>query len=279
MSNGKPIRRILVALDASPASLEGLRAAAELAVRLEATLSGLFVEDADLIRAVESPFAREVCFFSPYARRPERSRLERQLRAQAEGMRRQLEAIARQRRLNWEFRTRRGPVARELIADAGEDDLIILGRVGRSLLGPRRAGSTVRAVISRRRGSTLILRQRFRPDPAVVVYDGSDSARKALTVAALFTPERETLLRVLLLADSREAAEDYRADAEAQLTAIGLSARFRPLISSAPQVVSFHLMREETRGPLVLPGERWQGREEALLELADAVENPVLVVA
>jgi hypothetical protein len=37
-------------------------------------------------------------------------------------------------------------------------------------------------------------------------------------------------------------------------------------------------MREETRGPLVLPGDRWQGREETLLELTDAVENPVLVV-
>jgi nucleotide-binding universal stress UspA family protein len=278
MSNGKPIQRILVALDASPASLEGLTAAAELASRLDAVLSGLFVEDANLLRAVESPFAREVCFFSPYARRLDRSQLERQLRAQAEGMRRQLERVARQRRLNWEFRTRRGPVARELIAAADEDDLIILGRVGRSLLGPRRAGSTVRAVISQRRGSTLILRQRFRSDPAVVVYDGSGSARKALTVAALLTPDRDVPLRVLLLADTREAADDYRSDAEAQLQATGLPARFRPLISSAPQVVSYHLMREETRGPLVLPGERWQGREEALLELIDRVENPVLVV-
>ena len=278
MSDGKSIRRILVALDASPASLEGLKAAADLAVRLGAELAGLFIEDADLLRAVETPFVREVCFFSPYARRLDRAQLERQLRAQAEGMRRSLAAIARQRGLDWDFQTRRGPVARELIAAAADDDLIILGRVGRSLMGPRRVGSTVRAVISGRRGSTLILRQTFRPDPPVVVYDAAASAAKALEAAGHFVADKATPIRVFLLADTREAADAFRADAESQVKAAGLSARFRPLISSAPSVVAHYVRMEATRGPLVLPGDRWQGREEALLALADEVANPVLVV-
>jgi nucleotide-binding universal stress UspA family protein len=278
MSGGTSIRRILVALDASPASLEGLKAAADLAVRLDAELAGLFVEDANLLRAVESPFIREVCFFSPYARRLDRSQLERQLRVQAEGMRQALERIARQRGLAWDFRTRRGSVARELIAAAGDDDLIILGRVGRSLSGPRRAGATVRAVVSQRRGATLILRQTFCPDPAMVVYDGTASARKALDVAGHFAIDKEIPIRVFLLADSREAAEAYRADVENQLKAAGRAARFRPLISSAPAVVIYFVKMEETRGPLVLPGEKWQGREENLLDLVDEVPNPVLVV-
>ncbi len=278
MSNGTPIRRILVALDASPASVEGLKAAAGLAVRLEAELVGVFVEDADLLRAVESPFIREVCFFSPYARRLDRPQLERQLRVQAEGIRRALAQIACRRGLAWDFQTRQGSVARELIAAASEDDLIILGRVGRSLSGPRRVGSTVRAVISGRRGSTLILRQTFYADPAVAVYDGTGSARKALDVAAHFMTDRETPMRVFLLADTREAAEDYRSDAEQWLKKAGLTARFRPLISSAAAVVVYSVQMENTRGPLVLPGEKWQGREEELLNLVDEIDNPVLVV-
>ena len=45
------IRRILVALDASPASLSAMQNAVELAARLGAELIGLFVEDINLLRA------------------------------------------------------------------------------------------------------------------------------------------------------------------------------------------------------------------------------------
>lgn len=63
-----------------------------------------------------------------------------QPRTVAEGMRRSLAAIARQRGLDWDFQTRQGPVARELIAAAsaagtaatrlGSDTIVNLASTG-----------------------------------------------------------------------------------------------------------------------------------------------------
>jgi nucleotide-binding universal stress UspA family protein len=47
------IRRILVALDASPHSFAALEAAAHLAAHLEAELFGLYVEDENLLRGAD----------------------------------------------------------------------------------------------------------------------------------------------------------------------------------------------------------------------------------
>ncbi|HHP7234546.1 MAG TPA: universal stress protein, partial [Desulfobacterales bacterium] len=77
------IERILVALDASPASVSALQTAVELAARLGARLVGLFVEDMNLLRVTQLPFAREISLFSPWFRRLESGELERQLRVQA----------------------------------------------------------------------------------------------------------------------------------------------------------------------------------------------------
>ena len=63
MSNGS-IKRILVALDASAANRTALQTAALLASELQAELQALFVEDINLLRLAELPFAREVVFGS-----------------------------------------------------------------------------------------------------------------------------------------------------------------------------------------------------------------------
>jgi nucleotide-binding universal stress UspA family protein len=49
------IRKILVALDASLGSRAALRAAADLAAAMEAELSGVAVEDVELLRFAEAP--------------------------------------------------------------------------------------------------------------------------------------------------------------------------------------------------------------------------------
>ena len=277
MTEQHTIRRILVALDASPASLEGLKTAAELADRLNAELYGLFVEDINLLRAVELPFAREIGYLSQVGRRLEPSRLEQQLRGQAEQIRRALAAAADRRGVIWDFRSIRGSVARELISAGAEADLIIMGRSGRSFLGSGRVGSAVRAVIAQRRGLTMILHRCCEPDQPVVVYDGTETARKAVEAALHFMVDREGPVSVFLLADSKAEAQAFREAVTEQLKPHGLTARFRPLISSNPMVVA-HFVGMESTGPLLLPAEKWSGREEELLKLVKEVTNPVLVV-
>jgi nucleotide-binding universal stress UspA family protein len=273
-----PIRRILVALDASSSCLAGLKTAADLAARLGAELAGLFIEDIDLLRAVEFPFARECGFFTPEVRRVNTQQLEGQMRAQAEQMRRILAAAAAERRLKWSFKIIRGSVSRELLSAGTDADLIIMGRSGRSLLGPRRLGSTVREIIARRSGLTLILHQTVaRPDHPMVVYDGTDSARKALNAAGAFMAKGVRDLRVYLLADTKAQAQQYREEVTETLGKTGRKPRFRLLISSNPSVIA-HYVNLESTGPLLLPGERWKTKEDDLIEIVKAIEGPVLVV-
>ena len=272
------IRRILVALDASSSCAEGLKTAGDLAVRLGAELTGLFIEDIDLLRAVEFPFTRECGYLGLGVRRVEPRQLEGQLRAQAERMRRILERVATERQLAWNFRIIRGSVAKELLSAGKEADLIIMGRSGRSLLGQRRLGSTVREVIIRRNGLTLILQQTTaKPDHPMVIYDGTASARKALDAVAAFMGDEAAELCVFLLADTREQAQKYRQEVGEALKASGRKAKLRLLISSSPSVIA-HFVKLESTGPLLLPGERWNTREDELIELVKAVEGPVLVV-
>ena len=108
---GVSIRRILVCLDTSADSLTALQVASEMAGRLKANLLGLFVEDIDLLRVAELPFAREVSFFSSTLQPLELSRIEMQLRAQANQMRRALGEAAERERVSSEFHVARGTVA------------------------------------------------------------------------------------------------------------------------------------------------------------------------
>jgi hypothetical protein len=111
----------------------------------------------------------------------------------------------------------------------------------------------------------------------MVVYDGTASARKALNAAGAFMAEDVRDLRVYLLADTKEQAQQYRKEVSHALAPTGRRARFRLLISSSPSVIA-HYVKLESTGPLILPGERWNTKEDELIELVKAVEGPVLVV-
>src|SRR5512146_300494 len=89
------IRKILIAIDASPHSLAALQAAAEFAARVNAELSGLFVEDINLLRMAELSFVREVSHYSATVTQISREGLEQQLRAQETYARREVNNTGR----------------------------------------------------------------------------------------------------------------------------------------------------------------------------------------
>ena len=163
-------RRILLALD-SMQDLMALEAATEMASLLRATLQGVFVENIELLRLAQLPFAREVSLVSASARRLESAQLERDLRAQAEQMRRLLERRAATLSLTWSFRVERGAVATTL-ADDGTLDVVVLGRSYGHGAPQQRPGGNV-----------------------LVTFDGSEESLRALDVAAtMATPDGELLV-------------------------------------------------------------------------------------
>ncbi|BDG02205.1 universal stress protein [Anaeromyxobacter oryzae] len=177
-------RRIVVALDASPASLDALAAAARLAARLGAPLAGVFVEDEELLRLAELPFAALVRAASGALQPLDLAAMEAALRALAAEARAAVDGAAARSGIGASFRIVRGRVTAEVLAAAGEGDLLVLGAAGHAR-GPRASvGATARAAAASARGPVLLLARGARlGERAAVVDDGSPAAARAVAVA------------------------------------------------------------------------------------------------
>jgi nucleotide-binding universal stress UspA family protein len=280
--NHLSIRRIMVALDASPRNVEMIEIAAKLAARIGSELIGLFVEDINLLRMADLPFASEIGLFSNGTRRLDSGRLELEFRAQANWMRRTLANIAEHENLAWDFRVARGSIVAEILTAGAEADLLILGKVGRSLIQRGRIGSTVRMLLHQRAGLTMILHEMrgftSAPAPVVAIYDGSLESRKALDAAGRLVETEEIPLRVIVLADDEGSALKLESDVAEKVRSEGLAAKLRRLINPSLEKLAMVAQMEST-GPVVIPCSGKHILEgEALCTLVNAIANPVLVV-
>jgi nucleotide-binding universal stress UspA family protein len=270
------IRRILVALDASPHSLSALEAAAELAASFRAELLGLFVEDINLLRSAQLPFAREVGLFSGRLRRLDSHRVERQLRARAGQARQALATAAERAQVRWSFQITSGQIVPELLAAALDVDLVILGKAGWS--GQRRLGSHARAIISQVRGPALILQHGVQLELQVMVlYDGSNATQRAMAAAVRLVQERGGHLVLLLLAESQDTARSLQTDMVTWLRERRLEARYRWL-PRADVTALCHAVHSEGGGVLVLHRNTPSLEGETLTALLSEASCPVLVV-
>lgn len=272
-----PIRRILVALDDSPSSRFAIRTAIDLALRFKAQIVGLFVEDINLLRMAHLPFVREIGLFSIAPRRVDIDELERQLRSQAERIRRVLAAAAEAHGITWELLVKRGPVALEVMTSGADADLMVLGRVGRSY-AQRRLGTTMRSILLQRPGLTFVLSAEVpKAAPVIVLYDGSEGADQALDIAATLVASDDDRLSVVLIAESREASQRLHENASRRLAARGVDADYRVVRHPSLEGLAWWI-RTLGSGLLVLPcgGHGLQG--EGLCGLVEAVPNPILLV-
>lgn len=275
------IRRIMVALDASPRNVEMIETAAKLASRMGSELIGLFVEDINLLRMTELPFASEIGFFSPLSRRLSSGQMEREFRAQASWMRSMMAGIAERKNVPWDFRVVRGSIVSELLLAGEEADLLILGKVGRSLIQRGRIGSTVRLLLRQRSGLTMVLHETrafAAPAPVIAVYDGSVEGRKALDVAGQLKETEDIPLRVIVLADGEESAREREKEAVEKMRGKGWTGEVRRLIHPGQKGLAMSVHREGP-GPVVIPcSSYYLLAGEELCSLVNRIANPVLVV-
>lgn len=255
--------RILLALDISPRSRLALAAAVELAAKLDAELAGLFVEDLNLLRLSALPFAREISSFSSVARPIALAQVQRALRREAAEVEQQLAQAAERMRLRWTFQVQRGQIAAELFAQAGECDLVVLGKRSRS--GVRGLSRDMAA-----------LPRGIEPGPVLVVFDGSAGARRALALAAHLAQAGGAQLRLLILAESEEAFQHGAQQARAALAHdADLACRRIPTLAIAPLAAA---ARAEHCGALVLRDDGHLRCAEGYSALLDEVDCPVLLV-
>lgn len=270
------IRRILIALDASPHSLAALQAAAQLAARLNAELLGLYVEDINLVRLAQMPNARQVAFFSATLRAYGPAQVEEELRAQANRARQALAQAAQRAQLRSEFRITRGVIPVELIQAAEQADLVIVGKSGWSR--GRRMGSTTRLLLAQSPRQMLVLQQGAYLGPALaLIYSGSMLSAKALQTASGLLEGSSGFLTLYLIAEDIEKARALQDEAARWLRERQISARFRWLIRPAAESLA-RTLEAEQYGALIIPGDCENIPQETLASLIDEIRLPVLVV-
>lgn len=248
------VRRVLVALDASPASAAAAAGAAELASVLSAELAGLFVEDATLARLADHPGVTEVGSHTGAARRLSAADVERRLRAQAGRARHLLQKCAARVNLEARLQVVRGRVASEVAAAVGESELLSIGRVGTSALA--RLGSVARAALGGGRGSLLLLPAGGSlAGPLVVVYGDTAEARRALRAAIRLASGgrgRTAGSEVVVLLPGDPAVAWLENEARNRLLEAGISPRMRRVPTGGHHALQ-HAAAGETTGTLILP--------------------------
>ena len=269
------IRRILLALDASPGSLAALEAAVDLAAKIEAELSGVFVEDEDLMRMAESPYARQIVYPSSAQTATSRASVEREIKSQGERARETLARAAERAHIRWSFRTVRGKVTSQLLAAAGEGDVLAVGRASWHLAASGRTGSTA-FTLATSAVPLLLAAQRAQLGNVslAVYYDNSSASRKALFTAARLAQAGGGTLTVLLAVPEAERPV-LREHAGELLPAAGVAVRFRSL-KPQDEASLLEALRTERVGMLVMPSRAPFQEPEALEKLLGKIETPVL---
>jgi nucleotide-binding universal stress UspA family protein len=232
------------------------------------------VEDVDLLHLAELPFAAEIGSRSCCLRPVRLVDLKRQMRAQAEEMRKALAVAAERSGVMWTFRVSRGSVATEILLASMDADLVILGKRGWSL--SRRLGSTVRLMITRGKGMALVLQPGAKLKvPVVAIYNLSENAGRVLETAATLAEMKEGKLMVLVVVPDGERGNELQARAAEYLESRGVEGGVSVLINPGISLLAYTV---RGMGPVVLPCEQTFLCSDDLCELVNVTENPVLLI-
>jgi nucleotide-binding universal stress UspA family protein len=263
MAEKPTIHRILVALDASPECSSALAIAVDLAARRNEELLALFIEDVNLFNLADLPFAREIDRVFAMEREFDTLRMARTLRAQAEQLRRTLDAITAERKVSSSMRVVRGQYVAEALSAATSMDILLFGRTRSA---PRTAARTLRAAWKEAGGRRIV----------GVVYDGGEAADRALALASELARTLEGKLVVITLAADNAEAERLQEQAESRLEDAGLSARFShvPLDNPAKLVnAAYH----EDCSLVVVPRDSECSSDAMIQALLEGLECPMVL--
>ena len=193
------INRILVALDASIANRNILQAGITLATRFNARLNALFIEDIDLLHMAELPFVREVVYGSSSGRAVNVAGMERSIQTQTARLRKLVEAIAQQNRIEITFDVLRGNVASTLCDASRQADLLVIGKNTQLMEKSHKIGNITRLILSTARCNLVVLQYGCNIErPVVVSFTGSEASQHALSLAIELAHEDHNQLIVLL---------------------------------------------------------------------------------
>lgn len=194
------MRRVLVLLDASRTGLAAVETAARMAAQAQAELTGLFVEDAALLRSAALPFAREINLVSASLRPLSTAEVERRLRAQAAALRVQLESTAQRFSVHWSLQVSRGEVNAATVGATQPDDVLIVQVGPPTGIQRGHRGAQVAALASLAQCPVLVLTGPAKLSASqeiAVLIDDASSENTALPRAGIMARAEHRALAVL----------------------------------------------------------------------------------
>lgn len=261
--------RVIVAIGPASPDPAALIAAAQLAQSAGAELAALFIEDINLLRLAELPFAQEIGMASATMRRLVSADVERALKRQAGELRHALAETAHAVRLEWTFGTARGRPARVLLEAAGEGDFVVLASTAVRTLPHATLAGGVRSALR----ATLQAAKPRRMRTVAAVLQGSGALK--VLVAAQQLAQSSAADLMLFLAGAQDA--EFLALVEAWLGERGVAARITPLPGLEPAQVA-QLAADEDISAIFWPGDGVEDIEPEVVALLEAISCPLVVV-
>lgn len=274
MSAKSPGVRSRVIVEVGTASLDplALAAAAQLALSGGIELATLFVEDINLFRLAELPFALEIGAASAMPRRLVVSDVERALKSQAEETRRALSEMADALQLGLTFEVVRGHPARTLLKVSGEDDLVVLAATVVRTVTHTTAAGLVRSVL---RTTSPAAKPRGAQPVAAVLFS-RPTAIRALAAAHRLAQANAAEL-ILFLPESGPRNDELFAAVENWLAEHGTAARITLLRDLTPTSVA-ELVAAGNPGALFWPGDGEMEVATDVEALLGIISCPLIVV-
>jgi nucleotide-binding universal stress UspA family protein len=201
------IERIVVALDAASENRAAIDTAVRLAALWKARLHGVFVEDDDLLRLANLPFARQVSLGTGVEQLTLQL-TERQLRAFAESARRELAAAAQHRGVAWSFDIVRGALGAHATG-AAESDFLVAGVATRPIGGHFRLECRWWSAIEPASSSFLLSSRTWdhRDTVVAVIHNRGPIAERLLDTAARLAEANGGELTVICPAELSDEEE------------------------------------------------------------------------
>ncbi|MFN7087666.1 MAG: hypothetical protein ACK4N4_13735 [Burkholderiales bacterium] len=264
--------RVIVAVGPAAPDPLLLAVAARLARSGDAELATLFVEDINLLRLAELPFAIEIGMASSTMRRLGVSDIERALKRQAAELRGVLAEITAAAQLDWTFEMVRGRPARVLLQAAGKGDLVVLtGAAVRTLAHTALTGAMRSALAGILPGA----RPRRAQPVAAALHPGPGALRVLAAAHRLAQANAADLL--LLHARGGAQEKELLLLAEDWLGERGAAARLMPVRDLAPASIAQALAGARLEA-LFWPGDGVQEIESEVEALTAAIGCPLIVV-
>lgn len=194
-------RSILIALDTSSAARAALDLSLRYAERLNAFLTGVYIEDRAILDTTNSYnlAAYGDVGFDALIDPEERKRKLESIMLEGQELSAKFIAAARERKLPHAFKVIRDYVPDGIIAMAQATDMIVMGRRGTKYgTDPKEPGENTLKILHRANRPVLVVPEMPQIGQVIgLAYDGSNGANRALRVAAELASRMEMFLKVL----------------------------------------------------------------------------------